>query len=412
MIKWISLLTFITCALATAGCAQTSTSSPGALPAEYQALYTGLEATLDRYLTASAGKPVLAEPVFAASLLPANANMGLRLLIPSTATTADLMLKRFSELGLKGVTFDVNFPLLDPAYYEFMGQPADTVDKLVAFYEARAAVARQYGLKVIVESSQVFTNKAYSSLPVEDYYRTLDLATFEARRTVMFKLIAEALQPDWFTVAEESDTMQTVTGLPVDDPAVLIPMVGRFVESLKSLGLPNMKVGAGFGTWHPQWNSLAEGFLREAGVDFLNLHFYFLRDDQFARAVESARLARQYGKGLVVGEAWCYKTEGAEGINGATDATAFARDAFSFWAPLDEKFLQALALLGRSEGFEYLSPFWSTYFFGYLDYSPETAGLLPAQIVPLVNRTVASNLYQGVVSPTGEAWSALAKAPR
>ncbi len=366
---------------------------------------------LTAILTASAGKPVLAEPVFATSLLPANANMGLRLLIPSTATTADLMLQRFSELGLKGVTFDVNFPLLDPAYYEYMGQPADTVDKLLAFYKARVAVARQYGLKVIVESSQVFTNKAYSSLPVEDYYHTLDLATFEARRTGMFKLIAEALQPDWFTVAEESDTMQTVTGLPVDEPAVQIPMVGRFVVALKSLGLPNMKVGAGFGTWHPQWRELAEGFLRDAGVDFLNLHFYFLRDDQFARAMESARLARQYGKGIVVGEAWCYKTEGAEGINGATDATAFARDAFSFWAPLDAKFLQALALLGRSEGFEYLSPFWSTYFFGYLDYSPQTSGLLPAQIVPLVNRTVASNLYQGISSPTGEAWSALARGP-
>ncbi|WP_457840988.1 hypothetical protein, partial [Staphylococcus aureus] len=71
-------------------------------------------------------------------------------------------------------------------------------------------------------------------------------------------------------------------------------------------------------------------------------------------------------KGLRVGmtEAWLLKQRDSEftNIDVATDPQIFARDAFSFWAPLDQKFLDAMTRLAQYKQFVFLSPFWSKYF--------------------------------------------------
>lgn len=398
----------LACAIASLTVAS-ARAEPGAdVPPAYRDVYRGIEASLDRALAATSGRPVTGRPVFAASNIAVNANRGGALLAPATAEFAELMMARFAEMGLSGVTFDVNFPILDPQYHAFIGEPAEAADRLAELYRRLADSARRKGLKVIVESSQVFTNPAYSTMPVRDYYRSLDLVAFEARRLAMFKRIAEAMRPDWFTVAEESDTMQKVTGMPVDDPAVLVPMVGRFAKALKAQGIPGMRIGAGFGTWHPRWRELAEGYIG-AGVDFLNLHIYGINDHLMQRAIDAARLARASGKGVVVGEAWVYKTQGREGIDGADDPTVFARDPYAFWAPLDAKFLKTLTRLARTEGFEYVSPFWSTYLFGYADGVPDEGRGAVRQGMKAANRVAAENIRAGRLSFTGGVYSALAR---
>jgi hypothetical protein len=206
------------------------------VPERYRGVFQSMEAELERYLAATAGKPAQGHPAFAASLLTANANRGLTLLDPQTAPFSELMLRRFAEMGLTAVTFDVNFPILDPDYYAFTGKGSNTLERMTAFYRGMAEAARRHGLKVIVESSQVFAVEAYSTLPVKDYYRTLTPDSLEERRRAMFKRIAESMHPDWFTVAEESDTMQAVTGLAVDNPDKQVQAVARAVRELKVSG--------------------------------------------------------------------------------------------------------------------------------------------------------------------------------
>lgn len=356
------------------------------------------------------GAKTRSEPLFAASLITANANRGPGMLLPENVALSEQMLRRFRGMGLTAVTFDVNFPILDVEYHRFMGASGDLMQRLTANYAHLAEAARANGLQVIVESSQVFTHEAYSSMPVEAYYRSLDLKTFEARRLAMFKRIATAMKPDWFTVSEESDTMEAVTGLKVNDPAVLIPMVGRAVTELRALQISGMKIGAGFGTWHPRWRALADGFLARADVDFLNLHVYPVGGRMDDVLFDAAALARVHHKDIVLGEVWLYKTLGGENINGAFDPIAFNRDSCACWADLDATFLQTIAQVARSEGYAYVSPFWSNLLFGYAACPPGEGVNPPAEVKRRANRAAAEATRNGGLSPSGAAWSQAARA--
>jgi hypothetical protein len=58
--------------------------------------------------------------------------------------------------------------------------------------------------------------------------------------------------------------------------------------------------------------------------------------------------------------------------------------------------------LAQAEGVEYISPFWTTYFFAYLDYSAETRRLPYPELVARANGAAVQNLVAGRPSPTGE----------
>jgi len=83
------------------------------------------------------------------------------------------------------------------------------------------------------------------------------------------------------------------------------------------------------------------------------------------------------GKPVAISEAWLSKERDSEftQYNAATDQTIFSRDAFAFWAPLDQAFLGALVKFAHWKHLLYLSPFWTTRFHAYVDYQP---GLSPA----------------------------------
>jgi hypothetical protein len=46
---------------------------------------------------------------------------------------------------------------------------------------------------------------------------------------------------------------------------------------------------------------------------------------------------------------------------------------YSFWAPLDQQFLQLMAELGWAKQLEFVSPYAARYFNAYLDYNQVTA---------------------------------------
>lgn len=111
---------------------------------------------------------------------------------------------------------------------------------------------------------------------------------------------------------------------------------------------------------------------------------------------------------MIVDEAWLYKTVKGEGT-GAIAATAdiFRRDMYSFWSPLDQKFLTTLVKFARVEGIEFISPFWSHYLYSYIDYSPALESKTYAELIELLYPRVLENMIAGRLSPTGAKWKAL-----
>ena len=124
-----------------------------------------------------------------------------------------------------------------------------------------------------------------------------------------------------------------------------------------------------------------------------------------------ADIARASGKPVGVGECWLHKTRDRElrQINSITDPTLFERDIYSFWEPLDARFLGVMVKGAHWKKFAFLSPFWTRMLYGgYVDYDeaqrvargPEGA----ARLFVLSNRKAAEGLKTGSFSQTGQAY--------
>ena len=84
-----------------------------------------------------------------------------------------------------------------------------------------------------------------------------------------------------------------------------------------------------------------------------------------------ADAAHAAGMKVGVDECWLYKETDSELSTSTTDLSVQERNVYSFWAPLDAMFLETMTKTAYWKDFEFLSPFWSLYYFAYLDYDTE-----------------------------------------
>lgn len=91
----------------------------------------------------------------------------------------------------------------------------------------------------------------------------------------------------------------------------------------------------------------------------------------------------------------------------ATSADLFARDVFSFWAPLDERFVEAIVKLSHLLKIDFCSFFWMQYFYSYLEYDEQRSAMKPAQLFALLNAEAARNILSDKLSTTGVKYGSL-----
>ena len=368
------------------------------VPEEYQALYASLDESLNSfqdYLNQH-WDGTTGSTVFAAELLPANGNRGDALLQPTTMAGVKLYLDRLQELGVQGVTAEISFPLLRPDF------PRSA--EYLRFFQEVAQEIHGRGLKLLVESGPVFPDPEYSRVQV-DFSGFTTETYFQARREQLL-LIAREVQPDYLSINGEPTTEQMLTGLPFS-PAEYTAFVQETADSIdRSTGI---LVGAGAGTWEdPEY---LRGFIASPSLDFVDMHVYPLKSanaDYLLRAVDVAELAKASGKKLVIGESWLYKASPLE--VGKPYQEIFPRDVFSFWEPLDIRFIEAIAGLARYQGFEYVSLFWANYFFSYLDYDETPKNLSPVELMNRANQAASGSILAGTFSGTGQAFQQLMSA--
>jgi hypothetical protein len=169
-------------------------------------------------------------------------------------------------------------------------------------------------------------------------------------------------------------------------------------------GLRRGKTLVGAGAVNYDDLAFYSGFVR-AAVDYLDVHIYNVDPGSVRNTLEIAKIARRSGKPLVISEAWLYKTDGVD-IAAQANLTGwgegFRRDVFSFWKPLDIRFHDVLTRFAQRAGVAYASPFWTNYYFAYLDYEPAVADLsyqvLATQLAPAA---VADAIARGAFTQTG-----------
>lgn len=390
-------------------------------PKKYQDLYRELDAQLsafDRRLPpVSAGKA----PIRAATLLSANCQRG-EIILGSAQLEGTLReLDALKSLDADGIVLQVCYPLLTPRFRD----PQPFLD----YYANLANQVRARGMKLLVEHDSLLP--AYASVDPRPYYRKLTKQRFERERYEELKTIVLALQPDYLTLVSEPRTHSSGLKLTAKDWRKYIQ---RSVDTLsQQLGSFPTLLGAGSGLWDDF--AYVEAFAGIKGLSYIDLHLYPLATggqsnlDRLLAWPDRIR-AIDPGKRIVMSEAWLYKAGGAEVLNPAADGkklspatlnpatlspatlnlailnpAVFARDVYSFWVPLDEKFLRVVGVAAREKGIELVAPYGSRYFFAYLDYNdPLTFRLKAKDLMSLASQRAYEAILRGQVTDTGLAF--------
>jgi hypothetical protein len=358
-------------------------------------MYDSLSSDLDTWRAAinSLPAPSGPTPIFGGHVLAANGNRGTALLAPTTLPVVDLTLDRMQELGVGGVTVSVSFPLLNADY------PRSA--EYLAFYETVAQHVRARGLALTVEQHIAFHDTPFSSISFD--FSQLPFAQFETAFSAMAQLVIDHMQPDYLTLLSEPDTFADLTGYQqAQTPTGAAAMIDTVAAGLQR---GTTKIGAGSGSWLSNASAYATAFAASS-VDYIGVHIYPVDSPALDRAQVMVNAARAAGKPVVLDEAWLYKVAPNEPPPTDFDQVAaiFKRDNYSFWAPLDARFLTLLTQFVRANGIAYAAPFWTTFFWAYLEYGPATKDLTYPQTTQLVNQSVFQALQDDTFTSTGETW--------
>jgi hypothetical protein len=379
---------------ATSATAGTTTTSPRPtpVPTAYRPLASILGARVADLRARAARGRLHATPVAAAELLNANGNLGPALLAPQAITTVNTVLDRFQALHVKGVTVEIGFPMLAPSFVNSSGY--------LAFYEQVAAAVHRRGMQLDVEENPAFPG--FTSLAVS--YSGLTLAGYAAEQAQEAQTIIDHLAPTYLTILDETDTFALHLHLPLDNPSAAVQVVNLELAGLRRR---HTKVGAGTGTW--MGAAIDQALVTQTSIDYVSVHVYPIDAQSLDNLDEAAVVAASAHKPIVMDEAWLYKVPTAGIGTALIHEQSTVRDAFSFFAPLDQQFLTALDAYGRTHGVRYLSPFWTGQFFAYLDWTPpldvETPAAVRAESAAAASRAVRAGRF----STTGRAYAALAR---
>jgi len=402
------------CLVVTGLAANRAAAQCSSIPAQFNTTCSELQGYLDTFgnTIASQWNGAKSPVAFGGELTTADANRGLQtLLSPNTLTGVGVQLNGLANAGVQSVTIGIGFPILDQPFYQYNNDPQDYATVL-SFYQSVMAAVRSHGMKVVIETSVLFPSYA-TDLPLTAYYATLSAAQLTAGRAQVAQTIAQQLEPDWLNLGSEPDTQSALLGLPAEyTPQQYAAEISTIVGQLRAAGISGKPlIGAGIGSWQTNGTSYIQA-LTATGLDFIDLHIYSINLGFLSALVPYIDMAHAAGKGAAISEAWMRKLTDEQlqgkneyGIIGllSTSATT-SLDNFSFWSPLDSRFLGELIDLAWWKNLYSISPFPTQFFFAYLDYS-QTSNLTPDQLNTAEIISASAALRSGTLSATGQAYS-------
>ena len=362
-------------------------------PKKYQDLYHELDSQLSAFERRLPPRSSGSAPIRAATLLSANCHRGEVILGESQREATLRELEALKGVGAEGIVLEVCFPLLTRAFRD--PQP------FIEYYANLANEIHVRGLQLVVEHNSLLP--AYASVDVRPYYKKLTKQRFGRERYAELKTILLAMNPEYLTLVSEPRTHTAGLSLTVSDWRTYVQ---RSVDMLsEQLGSFPTLLGAGSGLWDDF--GYVEAFSAIKGLGYIDLHLYPLisgGESNLERLLAWPDRIRGIdpGKRIIMSELWLYKASTGERFNAAADPGVFARDVYGFWSPLDRKFLRVVGIAARAKGIEVVGPFWSRYFFAYLDYNdPLTFNLRPTALLNLASQRAYAAILNGKHTDTG-----------
>jgi len=361
------------------------------VPSAYQAMYSTLSQILNDFNQTLGGiQPVASHGViYATELLPADSNIGDRLLAPQTMQGIIKYLNAIQKLGIDGVTIDISYPVLVPTFPNY--------NQYLNFYESVVQQVRSRGMKIDVESETPLL-AGYPGLPLGSVsYANLTYSAYVSEDRAMIQTVITDLHPDYLNIGTETDTLQML----LHYPEISTPQGwGTYINSLLTgLNKGTTKINVGLGSWDPIGYLYAT--LNDSAIDAIDVHVYPVYGNYLSILTQIGRLSEEYNKPIVIDEMWLHKSVMNEGHNFDTDAQISARNLYSFWIPLDEEFLQLMSKYAQVYDVAYLSPFEATNLFAYLNYTYNSANVPFYEARQVAGRAAGYSIANGLISPLG-----------
>lgn len=379
-----------------------SNSLPGGavVPPQYRATYAELAANIvdlqnqDGAGSRDPGGP-RGGPVIACGLELADGNRGRSLLAPTTLPRIVQVLDRFEQLGVEGVMLEVGYPLLLPSFPDSSAY--------LRFYSQVAADIAARHMILSIELNPVFRDPQISS--VHPDYRGLTVTTYAAQQRHEAQIVIDDLHPKYLTVLDEPSTFAYNLGLPIAHTGAVVSLLDSELSGLDRRGT---MIGAGIGTWEDP--TVEKAIATETSVDYLSVHVYPTGPSQIATLNAVTSIAAAAGKPLVMDETWLSKSDpsGRPGVGNA-DVEGKIKN-WSFWEPLDARFLDVIVRYARDHGISLVSPFSSDLFFGYVAWSPQLEGQSKAAVNARTFGVEVANLDADRYSTVGEAYGMITRA--
>ena len=354
-------------------------------------MYTTLDQILNEFgQNLDSTAPVAThQTIYATELLPADSNIGPKLLSQQTLQSVTEFLDAIQKLGVQGVTIDISYPILTPSFPNY--------DQYLGFYQKVVEQVRQRGMKIDIESETPLL-VGYPGLSVGPVsYANLSYGTYVTQDREMIQTIINDLHPDYINIGTETDTLQAL----LHYPEISTPQGwGSYISSiLTGLNKGTTKIDVGIGSWDPI--SYLHSTLNNTAIDAIDVHIYPVYGNYLSVLTQIGELSRQYNKPIVIDEMWLHKSVMNEGLGFTTDAKISARNMYAFWIPLDEKFLEVMTKYAQVYDVNFISPFEGTIFFAYLNYTSTTANVPYAQARQVMGQAAGQNIAEGIVSPLG-----------
>jgi hypothetical protein len=384
--------------------------APPPVPAAYQDLYDSLSTELQSFDSTlrSGWNGSSYAYLRAPQLEAANSDQYTQLLNATYYTYAvEPQLDELQALGANAVTIHINFPIFYQPFFTYAGNTAQ-YQQFVSFYQQLAQDVRGRGMKLVVEAALGMPTPDNYVSSFQAYLKTLTWPEYEQGRAINALTAAQLLEPDYMTVMIEPDQEAFVSGQAnLKTVSGVIELVQNTLTVLKNNGITNVKVGGGAGTWTENYMQYVQA-LAALPMDFVDMHIFPISRDYFTNALTAADAIHAAGKEVGLSECWLWKIRDSE-LGNVTYQTIVAREPFSFWEGEDTAFLHSITNLAKYKQFAFIAPYYTHYFFAYLDYS--TYGLLPqATVMEDSDAAADSAILNGQITPTGHNWEILTTA--
>ncbi len=393
------------------------------IPAVYQSLCSELlntdlmpfEANYLANLTLPNNIPTL----FGGQLNPGESSVGPGLLTTNNEAAVYQWLTMQKSLGSDEVTVHVDFPMLDPNFYwsasQTQAQQAAGQAQLLQvqnYYKNLAVWVRTFGLKLVVQTQNLFPNAStLTSAPValwggangiatmKNFYNGMyqantgspNYAAYSIDRGTQAAWIAANMTPDYLSVIYEPDSEAANAGMPTlgTVPGSLANLQG-ILASYYAANPPATRVGAGVGVWIFYYDAVANisytalsfdqayastpgttDGANPLGLNFIDMHIYDVtnsgNNNFLPMAWNVAQWVKQTGMSLGMSEMWLAKASAADVTSG--NGLPTYRNTYSFWAPLDSRFLADMYTLTAYWGFLFDTASYPQFMSAYVAYA-------------------------------------------